>query len=270
MSPTRKKTAKKKAAATGTKKKAAASGTTKKAAAGGTKKKAAAKAPAKRSAAKAKVPRKKAVAPKVAKAEKAPPKKAAAKVAKKSAKKKAAAKAGTGALGKKETAKPSAPDKTVQQEVVAPESTPSAVVEKEAAAPKKRVPRGKPIPLSEVPHPKFGLKFECFQCQAKFYDLNKPDPLCPKCGADQRDRPRVVIGRPLVKPRKRRATPMVPLLDDEDETSTEAEALQRATPPDGDNMFDDAAAASIDEDEVSESEEIAPVKPVSAEDPGDP
>ena len=43
MSPTRKKTAKKKAAATGTKKKAAASGTTKKAAASGTKKKAAAK-----------------------------------------------------------------------------------------------------------------------------------------------------------------------------------------------------------------------------------
>jgi hypothetical protein len=143
------------------------------------------------------------------------------------------------------------------------------VVENEAAAPKKRVPRGKSIPLSEVPHPKFGLKFECFQCQAKFYDLNKPDPLCPKCGADQRDRPRVVIGRPLVKPRKRRAAPMIPLLDDEDETSTEVEVVRPVTASSGDDMFDDAAAASIDEDEVFESEEIAPLKPTLVEDPGE-
>jgi len=277
MSPTRKKTAKKKAAVSGTKKKAAASGTKKKAAADGTKKKAAARASAKSSAAKAKPSRKKAVAPKVAKAEKAAPKKkapakqaAAAKVVpkkKKPAKKTAAAKAGAQAIGKKEAAKPSAPHETVQQKVVARESKRGAAVEKQAAVPKKRVPRGKSIPLSEVSHPKFGLKFECFQCQAKFYDLNKPEPLCPKCGADQRDRPRMVIGRPPVTARKRRARPMVPLLDDEEETPTEAEARQRVTPSTGDDMFDDAAAASIDEEEVFESEEVAPVKPVSSEDP---
>ncbi|MDQ3263275.1 MAG: TIGR02300 family protein [Myxococcota bacterium] len=34
-----------------------------------------------------------------------------------------------------------------------------------------------------------GNKFVCFKCQAKFYDLKKPDPLCPKCGADQRESP---------------------------------------------------------------------------------
>lgn len=33
----------------------------------------------------------------------------------------------------------------------------------------------------------FGNKFVCFKCSTKFYDLKKPDPICPKCGADQRD-----------------------------------------------------------------------------------
>lgn len=31
---------------------------------------------------------------------------------------------------------------------------------------------------------KYGNKFTCWSCGTKFYDLNKPNPLCPKCGAD--------------------------------------------------------------------------------------
>ena len=34
-----------------------------------------------------------------------------------------------------------------------------------------------------------GTRFTCFKCQTKFYDLKKPDPICPKCGADQRESP---------------------------------------------------------------------------------
>jgi uncharacterized protein (TIGR02300 family) len=34
-----------------------------------------------------------------------------------------------------------------------------------------------------------GTKYICFKCGTKFYDLKKPDPRCPKCGADQRDSP---------------------------------------------------------------------------------
>lgn len=34
-----------------------------------------------------------------------------------------------------------------------------------------------------------GNKFVCFKCSTKFYDLKKPDPLCPKCGVDQRENP---------------------------------------------------------------------------------
>ena len=34
-----------------------------------------------------------------------------------------------------------------------------------------------------------GKKFTCHSCNTKFYDLNKPDKICPKCGADQNAKP---------------------------------------------------------------------------------
>lgn len=34
-----------------------------------------------------------------------------------------------------------------------------------------------------------GTRFTCFSCGTKFYDLNRPEPLCPECGADQRQAP---------------------------------------------------------------------------------
>lgn len=40
-----------------------------------------------------------------------------------------------------------------------------------------------------MPAKDLGTKFVCFKCGTKFYDLKKPDPLCPKCGADQRESP---------------------------------------------------------------------------------
>jgi hypothetical protein len=35
--------------------------------------------------------------------------------------------------------------------------------------------------------PELGKKYTCYSCHTKFYDLGKPIPVCPKCGADQRD-----------------------------------------------------------------------------------
>lgn len=37
---------------------------------------------------------------------------------------------------------------------------------------------------------KFGKKFTCWSCATKFYDLNKPNVKCPKCGADPADDPK--------------------------------------------------------------------------------
>ena len=38
-----------------------------------------------------------------------------------------------------------------------------------------------------MPAKDLGNKHVCFKCAAKFYDLKKPDPICPKCGSDQRE-----------------------------------------------------------------------------------
>jgi hypothetical protein len=35
---------------------------------------------------------------------------------------------------------------------------------------------------------KWGIKYTCFDCGVKFYDLNRPKAVCPKCGADQADK----------------------------------------------------------------------------------
>jgi uncharacterized protein (TIGR02300 family) len=38
-----------------------------------------------------------------------------------------------------------------------------------------------------MPELKLGTKYDCFSCGTKFYDLGKPEPICPKCGANQKD-----------------------------------------------------------------------------------
>jgi hypothetical protein len=32
---------------------------------------------------------------------------------------------------------------------------------------------------------KLGTRYTCFECDTKFYDLNRPLPICPECTADQ-------------------------------------------------------------------------------------
>ncbi len=34
-----------------------------------------------------------------------------------------------------------------------------------------------------------GTRYTCYECEKKFYDLNRPEPACPGCGADQREDP---------------------------------------------------------------------------------
>lgn len=62
---------------------------------------------------------------------------------------------------------------------------------------------------------KLGVKWNCYSCGAKFYDLNQPEPLCPKCGADQRERPAVPLKSPS-PPKKKKSKPLAPYLDDDD------------------------------------------------------
>jgi hypothetical protein len=35
--------------------------------------------------------------------------------------------------------------------------------------------------------PDLGKKFECYNCRTKFYNLGRPEAICPKCGANQKN-----------------------------------------------------------------------------------
>jgi hypothetical protein len=36
---------------------------------------------------------------------------------------------------------------------------------------------------------RLGARWSCYSCGTKFYDLGKPEPICPRCQADQRQSP---------------------------------------------------------------------------------
>jgi hypothetical protein len=75
--------------------------------------------------------------------------------------------------------------------------------------------------------PNLGKKFECFNCRAKFYDLGKPEPLCPRCGANQKDAKSAEEA--AAAPRPRRMAPIVVAPDEagefEDQPQEEEEAV---------------------------------------------
>ena len=83
-----------------------------------------------------------------------------------------------------------------------------------------------------------GSKYICFKCSTKFYDMKKPDPVCPKCGSDQRESP---ANKPAEKGRGRLAAvprvvepiePVVPATaeGEEAEDGDEIEAIEDEEP----------------------------------------
>jgi hypothetical protein len=93
--------------------------------------------------------------------------------------------------------------------------------------------------------PELGRKYTCYSCHTKFYDLGKPVPLCPKCGADQRDADEAPV---YTAPRGRRVV----------EEPVEEEELTPAAAPDaaeGDDEEGFVAPADDREEEAEEEEE---------------
>ncbi len=113
---------------------------------------------------------------------------------------------------------------------------------------------------------KLGTKFTCFRCQLKFYDLGRPTPICPKCGANQQERPAVVkTPKPAVPAAKRAVKAMAPLLDDEEEERVPEDDAESAAlgldladvPADGDDILDEEIGDEVDDAaEDDEEEEI--------------
>ena len=40
-----------------------------------------------------------------------------------------------------------------------------------------------------------GIRYTCYSCTQKFYDLNRPKAICPSCETDQVDAPALVISK---------------------------------------------------------------------------
>jgi uncharacterized protein (TIGR02300 family) len=94
-----------------------------------------------------------------------------------------------------------------------------------------------------MPAKDLGTKHVCYKCQTKFYDMKKPDPLCPKCGADQRESPAL---KPQPEGRRGRlaAAPKViePIEPEEPAAAADEEDEELET-------FDDEEAAAEPEEE---------------------
>ena len=86
-----------------------------------------------------------------------------------------------------------------------------------------------------MPELKLGTKFDCYNCGTKFYDLGKPDAICPKCGADQKDSARAETPAVSQSSRRKRKAEVARPLDVEEE---------------------EAPIEVLDDDEISAPEDI--------------
>jgi hypothetical protein len=91
--------------------------------------------------------------------------------------------------------------------------------------------------------PELGRKYTCYSCHTKFYDLGKPVPLCPKCGADQRDAEEAPVYTPT---RSRRVV---------EEPPEEEEVTPAAEPAEGAEEEEDLIPTRDEEPEDDEEEE---------------
>jgi hypothetical protein len=91
--------------------------------------------------------------------------------------------------------------------------------------------------------PDLGKKFDCFNCHTKFYNLGKPEAICPKCGANQKN---AKSDEPPPPPRPARRNVLLETIPDENPTDSFGEE-QPAEP----------AESELDDDDLEEGEDAA-------------
>jgi uncharacterized protein (TIGR02300 family) len=96
-----------------------------------------------------------------------------------------------------------------------------------------------------------GTKHECYNCGTRFYDLGKPEALCPKCGANQKDAERNESPAVSQAARRKRKAEVPKALETEDDVPIEdipEEDLEGAGLDAG--LDDDEEEEEIDDEEV--------------------
>src|SRR5262249_39626260 len=89
-----------------------------------------------------------------------------------------------------------------------------------------------------------GTKHRCFQCGTKFYDLNRPEKICPKCKANQKNAPPESDAPKGGKEARRPA-----------EVEVEPVELEIAGEEEEERLFDEEDGAGEAEEEDLESED---------------
>ena len=133
---------------------------------------------------------------------------------------------------------------------------------------RKRKPASPP-PRGEIPvtsasterSQRLGAKHLCFSCGLKFYDLNKPEPVCPRCGTDQREKPKTAAKEtppPSPPPKQARGRDITPLLADDDDESVSSDDvdsddvdIDMGEIEDDANLFDETESEDDSDDEDS-------------------
>ncbi|RKH38793.1 FYDLN acid domain-containing protein [Corallococcus sicarius] len=95
-----------------------------------------------------------------------------------------------------------------------------------------------------MPAKDLGNKHVCYKCATKFYDMKKPDPICPKCGADQREN--VVVKAPEGRRGRLAAAPKV--IEPEPEETPAAEEDEEGLEAFEDEDAETPAEPAEDED----------------------
>lgn len=93
-----------------------------------------------------------------------------------------------------------------------------------------------------------GEKWECANCGAKFYDLGKSVPLCPKCGANAKE---AAAAAPAETPSRRRRRDEAPK---KRRTEDEPEGVEAAET--GDEAADEVETTELVDEDAGVEEEI--------------
>lgn len=96
-----------------------------------------------------------------------------------------------------------------------------------------------------------GKKYTCYSCHTKFYDLGKPLPVCPKCGADQRD----AEERPATTSHRGRSRAVVEPIEEPEELPAEPEGEPVAAAEPGEEEEEVLPEPEREEEPEEEEEE---------------
>src|ERR1700740_1765404 len=100
-----------------------------------------------------------------------------------------------------------------------------------------------------MPELKLGIKHECFNCATKFYDLGKPEAICPKCGADQKNASQAESPAVAQASRRRRKADIVKPIEVEEEEPVEEIAEGEIAAPGLEGAEIEEAAEDIDDED---------------------